>query len=389
MYENLPPIRAITHGPKHHWFGYYDKLQFDPTGRYVLGMEVDFEHRSPRPDDVIKVGMIDLHDGDRWIELGDSRAWCWQQGCMLQWLPGSAQRGHLERPRGRPLRLPHPRRQDAASKRTIPSPIYTISPDGKQAVAPDFRRINDMPAGLRLHRHPRSLSSDQLAPEQTGIWHVDLTTGASKLIISLAQMADIPSPHRRHHGHASTGSTICSGTPTARASSSCNRWRGAGTVKGLPTRMITAQPDGSDIRVVDDYGTTSHFIWRDPEHILAWSWHPSHGDAFYLYTDEAASDVEVVGLGVMTENGHCTYLPGNEVDPERHLSRPGALAAPLPLSRRQQRALSAGTLSDCRRNMRASGAATCTHASAPTAGSSPIDSPHGGPRAADLPHRRQ
>ena len=42
-----PPVRAITRGPRFHWFGYYDKLQFDPTNRYVLGMEVDFEHRSP------------------------------------------------------------------------------------------------------------------------------------------------------------------------------------------------------------------------------------------------------------------------------------------------------------------------------------------------------
>jgi len=47
--QKLPPCRAITKGPKFHWFGYYDKWQFDPTDRYVLGMEVDFEHRSPKP----------------------------------------------------------------------------------------------------------------------------------------------------------------------------------------------------------------------------------------------------------------------------------------------------------------------------------------------------
>ena len=39
--------------------------------------------------DAIKIGMVDLEDGDRWIELGESRAWCWQPGCMLQWRPGS------------------------------------------------------------------------------------------------------------------------------------------------------------------------------------------------------------------------------------------------------------------------------------------------------------
>ena len=51
--KEFPPTRVITRGPKHHWFGYYDKLQFDPTSRYVLGMEVDFQHRSPTGKDVI------------------------------------------------------------------------------------------------------------------------------------------------------------------------------------------------------------------------------------------------------------------------------------------------------------------------------------------------
>ena len=82
------PTRPITKGPQRHWFGYYDKLEFDPTNRYVLSNQVAFEHRSPRADDVIKVGMVDTKDNDKWVELGQSRAWGWQQGCMLQWLPG-------------------------------------------------------------------------------------------------------------------------------------------------------------------------------------------------------------------------------------------------------------------------------------------------------------
>jgi hypothetical protein len=41
------PVRAITGEPKYHWFGYYDKLQFDPTSRYALGMQVGFDYRSP------------------------------------------------------------------------------------------------------------------------------------------------------------------------------------------------------------------------------------------------------------------------------------------------------------------------------------------------------
>jgi hypothetical protein len=55
----------------------------------------------------------------------------------------------------------------------------------------------------------------------------------------------------------------------------------------------------------------SHFIWRDPTHILCFARHASHGDRFYLYEDRT-DKVEVVGPTVMTVDGHCTYLPGNQ-----------------------------------------------------------------------------
>jgi hypothetical protein len=79
------PIRAITSPPLNHWFGYYDKLQFDPDSRYALGIGNNFQHRLPTADDFVHIGMIDLKDKDRWIDLGRSYAWSWHQGSML-WL---------------------------------------------------------------------------------------------------------------------------------------------------------------------------------------------------------------------------------------------------------------------------------------------------------------
>ena len=78
-----PTIRAITRGPKFHWRGYYDKLLFSPDDRFVLANEVDFEGRSPTLADSIRVGMVDTQDKDRWIDLGGSNAWNWQQGCRF------------------------------------------------------------------------------------------------------------------------------------------------------------------------------------------------------------------------------------------------------------------------------------------------------------------
>ena len=63
-------MRVITKGPKYHWFGYYDKLEFDPTDRYVWAWRSTSNTANPRPTTKIPVGMVDLQDDDRWIELG-------------------------------------------------------------------------------------------------------------------------------------------------------------------------------------------------------------------------------------------------------------------------------------------------------------------------------
>ena len=297
------PVRVITRGPKHHWFSYYDKLEFDPSGRYVLGMEVGFEHRSPRPNDAIKIGMVDLEAGDRWIELGESRAWCWQQGCMLQWIPGSASEI-----------LWNDREEDryvcrildvrTKKQRTIPHAIYALSPDGKTAVSTDFRRLNDVRPGYGYVGLPDP-NTGKLAPENTGVFRVDLVSGRSELILSLAEIAATGKIPRAEASIKHYFNHLLFNTDGSRFIA-LHRWR---YPKGNRlTRMITANPDGSDVRIVDDNGLTSHFIWRDPKHILAWSEQPSHGRRFYLFED--GGKVEVVGEDAMTQDGHCSYLPG-------------------------------------------------------------------------------
>ena len=306
--ESLPPIRAITSGPGHHWFGYYDKLEFDPASRRVLGMQVDFEHRSPRPEDEIRVGMVDTGNGDEWVDLGSSSAWSWQQGCMLQWIPGSDSEVIWND------------RQDGAyvsrildvgsgATRTIDLPVYALSPDGAWAVTADFRRLNDTRPGYGYAGIPDPNARD-LAPEDEGIWRVDLGSGRGELLISVAEVAAIPNPHSETEGMKHYFNHLLVSPDGARLIF-LHRWRDPSGRGGFGTRMFTMGSDGSDPFVLDPYGKTSHFIWRDPDHVLAWAWHPSHESRFYLFRDQT-EELEVVAPEGMPANGHCTYLPGNE-----------------------------------------------------------------------------
>ena len=307
--RSFPPTRAITRGPKHHWFGYYDKLQFDPTSRYVLGMEVDFEHRSPTGDDRINVGMVDLEDDDRWIELGHSNAWNWQQGCMLQWLPGSRTEV-LWNDRLGDRFVCHILDVATKKRRTIPHPIYSVGSNGKTAVTTDFRRIADVRPGYG-YAGLKDQFTDDLAPKDSGVSVVDLETGASKLILSLADIARLGEIPNKQPGIKHYFNHLLFAPDGARFIV-LHRWRYPNGSR--LTRMITARPDGSDVRIVIPNGYASHFIWRDPGHILAQSrnWNGSATWGNYLFEDRDSAPPREIGAGVLDGSGHISYLPGAE-----------------------------------------------------------------------------
>ncbi len=94
---------------------------------------------------------------------------------MLQWMPGSDREIIWNDRQGDRFVA---RIMDVVSgkTRTIQHPVYCVSPDGKHAVAPDFRRINDVRPGYGYvgFEDPHA---DDPAPQDAGIVHIDLETG--------------------------------------------------------------------------------------------------------------------------------------------------------------------------------------------------------------------
>ena len=195
--EMFPPVRQITRGPRFHWFGYYDKLQFSPDNRFVLGnrgrLRAPLAHGRRRD----RGGHDRPARERRWIPLGTSNAWCWQQGCMLQWIPGSRLEGDLERPREGPLRESHHGCENGRQAGRCPRPIYALAPNGKEAVGCDFSRVADCRPGYG-YAGIRDRFFDDMAPEGSGVTHVNLETGVEKLIVShktLATTGEVASNH--------------------------------------------------------------------------------------------------------------------------------------------------------------------------------------------------
>ena len=293
----------LTTGPSHHWFGYYDKQQFDPTQRYVLGMEVGFENRRPQADDTIRIGMVDLQTQNEWIELGQSRAWCWQMGCMLQWRPAHKNEVMWNDRVGDSF-VCHIMDTTGGTKRTLPFPFFTVHPNGRTALGLDFERLEHLRPGYGYAGLPDP-NLDILAPENAGIYSLDLETGKKKLIISLADIAAIPDPTRDL-----TDSMHYFNCPLFAPDGSrfvfLHRWR-ADRGAGWPfkTRMFSANADGTQLDVLVP-GGCGHFNWRDSRHLVV------QADGFAIYEDQCGR-VGEIGRGVMpASGGHVSYLPGGE-----------------------------------------------------------------------------
>lgn len=310
--ETFVPTRAITSGPKHHWFGYYDKREFDPTGRRVLANQVDFEGRAPTGNDQITVGYVDTSAGDRWNPIGTSRAWGWQQGCMLQWIGEGGDRI-----------LWNDREGDAFvcriyslldhSLKTIPRPIYTVSADGRYGLSVDFRRIDNLRPGYGYD----GLSDPHVgerAPADSGIWRVDLATGQDELIFSLADAAAIPWADGKRRDQAWHYFNHLLINPSGSRFIVLHRYRPEFDPRTLEfkgnfvTRMLTANLDGSDRFVLDPSGHTSHFIWKNDRDVTMWTRPSGQPAGFYRYTDQTRRR-QPVGHDKMPTNGHNTYLP--------------------------------------------------------------------------------
>jgi len=300
--DHQVPIRRLTEG-RHHFFGYYDKHAWDATQRFHLALEVPFDDRMPRPDDEAVVGMVDLEEENRFIPLDTTSAWCWQQGCMLQWLGSAPDREIIYNVRvGTAFRA---RIRDVHTGRTrdLARPIYCVTSDGRRAATLNFSRVHWCRPGYG-YAGIRDPNRDEPAPEDDGVWTVDLATGAARLIVSIGRLASLhPHPtfsEARHHwvNHLlwnADGSRLIL----------LHRWQAG---QSRFTRMYTVGPDGEDLHLVPAEDMVSHFHWRGTRRILAWARTRAAGDHFYLFEDRS-DRWEIVGKDVLTGDGHCSFGP--------------------------------------------------------------------------------
>jgi hypothetical protein len=338
MQNDFPCTRVGCNG-QHHFFGYYNKSNWDPSGRYLLAHEVPWRDRLLTPDLVAKVGYCDMESSADFRAVGETRSWNWQMGSQLQWLGGSGGRKIIYNVRTDDATTRYPyfgaeiRDIETGESRVLPMPVYVVAPNGEWALTVDYRRLYVTHETIGYPSHAMQ-PKPVLCPGDDGIWQMDLRTGEARLAVSYAQLAACePRESMKKAIHWVSHIEV---NPSSTRVLFLHRWtERVQDETCFLHRLITMAPDGSDLRLLEcsdhplpqlaadfDPGATgtfdyeksewqiSHPLWRQDGEIIVWGPH-TRRIGYHLYQDREGGEVRVIGDGVLTENGHMTFSPVN------------------------------------------------------------------------------
>ncbi|MCG6188554.1 hypothetical protein [Maribellus maritimus] len=277
------PVRISPVGsseaPMYHGFFFYncaqrELLEFDPEGRYMLGMRIFVEGRIVQSSDKGEIGYFDLVDNNKWIKIGETTAWNWQQGCRLQWIPGSSEEiiWNDRSDDGKKLisRVYNIRTKQT---RTLPISVYTISPDGQTLLSVNFERI--VHAGCR-YMGVEDPYKKQWAPSEIGVWKMDMKTENVEMLMSVRDMAHILYPdglpadtingtlYFFREGFNPSGDRFIAFIKDARETE-------PGKTQAR-TEGFSMNLDGKDVKYL--YREPSHHFWINDKEIMDNGYHP-------------------------------------------------------------------------------------------------------------------
>ena len=337
--EKPCPVHRVGSGPGHHFFGYYNKTNWDRSDRYLLANRFERMDAPLTPQLTAAVGFFDLHDGARFQRVGETRAWNWQMGCQLQWLDGVPGRQVIYNVRTADRSTVYPGYGsvivdvDSGKRRSLPMPVYVVAPNARFALCVNYSRLYKTHPTIG-YCHEAPVPEPLLCPPDDGLYLMDLASGAARMVVSYQDL-------KRFHPVKSMDKAIhwvshIEINPASTRVLFLHRWtERIEDETCFLHRLITMNPDGTGLRLLEcsdhplpqlqdnfdpdsvgvyDYEKSeyqiSHPLWQDERHIIVWG--PHAGEIHYhLYTDDDRQNVEVIGRHVLTENGHMTFSPTN------------------------------------------------------------------------------
>ena len=306
--SQLLPFERLTNEPGHQFFGYYDLQPWSGDGQYHLCTRTGFMDRIPTATDSAELGMIRMSDR-QFIPLASTNAWNFQQGAMLQWNPAKPNEEIIFNVRSGDSYQCAIKNIITGETRHLPRPVANVSPDGRFGLSVSFSRMFDFRPGYGYTGldDPNAYTP---APEDDGIFLLDLQSGEEKLILSLAAISELFTKKFPVNNPKVLINHITL-NPVG------NRFVFLARSMPMPgvhdeswlTFAATCDVNGENICVMKNHFAASHYTWRDDRHLLIYADMEGDWKMGLSLVDDQSGSFELEHPDFFSFDGHCTYSP--------------------------------------------------------------------------------
>ncbi len=303
MMPRMDRIRTLTKGPKTHFYGYYGFNPWDATGRFHVALETDFDRRPPLENDSARVGVVDRDSGE-FRALAETRAFNFQQGSMLHWIDAGFGEEITYNDWDAGVVISRALDPKTGRMRRISRAVTDVAPDRRTGLGVDYRRLYHC---RKVVGYANTADGPvDPAPEDNGVWLIDLASGESRLVLSIATVARAAGvkpaadqPIWINHVTFNPSGTRVLFLFRMRTGQANNAWT---------TSFWTVNPDGSELECrIPLGGWVSHYAWQDDRQLLVTT--DMQGEKGFLLMEDHTPCWRRFGEGAMPSDGHACYSP--------------------------------------------------------------------------------
>lgn len=263
-------------------------------------------YNSSRRGRKLYLGSADLKQNNKKNVFANTETWCWQMGARLQWFPTESRNtvifnSIVDGGQGSVV-------MNLDNKKVVNKykyPIYSVNNSGDIALYLNFSRLHRLRPGYG-YQNFSDTTKGQLAPDDDGLFHLNLETGKNKLLFSLLEIKGIEPESSMKNAEHYINHILFS--PKGDKYLFFHIWN----QKGRKFSRLMLAGDEDDLRCMHapQEGNVSHYTWRNNNEILLTA--SNRGKLEYMLLNARTRGTRLIGVGQLTEDGHPTFVPGND-----------------------------------------------------------------------------
>jgi len=283
-------ITKLSYKNKETFFGYYDKSPINSSNEYIIFQASNVDTKKlPNADVAVDMVLYDI-ENDSYEVIDKSHTYNWQQGTKLMWLSkfefifnsyDKESNNYISKIYN----------VETKEFREIGFPIYDCF-ENKYAISLNFDRLNIGRADYSYSN--REVTIDWSNNSNDGLYHIDLETGNSKLIISIEEIVKLNYKETMDDARHKFNHIMIS--PDGKKVMFMHRWFTADNRRY--DTLIVCNVDGTDLQVVADDDMVSHCYWYDDETVFAYLRDKELGDNYYM-VNILSKEKRVIGDGII------------------------------------------------------------------------------------------